>query len=366
MYTESDLIAVAKRENNKKRTYLIVNKLQGKHIPVSPKDSFFMFHNLAQIVKEEYLKERLLLIGFAETATAIGAELAIELDSYYIQTTRENIRDVDYLFFTEDHSHAMEQKLVRNDIEHVLDLVDRVIFVEDEVTTGNTILNIINIIEKKYPKKVAFSVASLLNGMDQQALSQYQQRNIKVHYLLACHMDYTRLVETYQQNGIFYKKQQKPFSYPIQELCISGYKDARRLIKGEEYLSICEYLWGELSKHFDISDIGHNILVLGTEEFMFPALFFGRKIEETGRAVKCHASTRSPIMVSTEPNYPLYKRYELESMYEEGRKIFLYNLESYDQVFIITDAKIPTRAGVSTLIHALVSCGNKRITLVKL
>ena len=36
MYTEKDLIAVAGRENNKKRNYLIVNKLQAKHIPVNP------------------------------------------------------------------------------------------------------------------------------------------------------------------------------------------------------------------------------------------------------------------------------------------------------------------------------------------
>ena len=36
MYTEQDLIKIAKRQNNKKRNYLIVNKLQGKHIPVIP------------------------------------------------------------------------------------------------------------------------------------------------------------------------------------------------------------------------------------------------------------------------------------------------------------------------------------------
>ena len=30
------LITIAKRENNTKRSYLYVNPLQGKHIPVSP------------------------------------------------------------------------------------------------------------------------------------------------------------------------------------------------------------------------------------------------------------------------------------------------------------------------------------------
>ena len=36
MYTECELVRIAKRENNRKRNYLVVNPLQGKHIPVSP------------------------------------------------------------------------------------------------------------------------------------------------------------------------------------------------------------------------------------------------------------------------------------------------------------------------------------------
>ena len=52
-------------------------------------------------------------MGFAETATAIGARLAVRLHAYYIQTTREQIPGVSYLYFTEAHSHAAEQKLVK-------------------------------------------------------------------------------------------------------------------------------------------------------------------------------------------------------------------------------------------------------------
>ena len=47
MYTEQDLIKIAKRENNKKRPYLIVNKLQAKHIPTAPSQAFKMFDALA-------------------------------------------------------------------------------------------------------------------------------------------------------------------------------------------------------------------------------------------------------------------------------------------------------------------------------
>lgn len=101
MYTETELVKIAKRENNKKRSYLVVNRLQGKHIPVSPKEAFQMFGELAELINKSYPTEKLLLIGFAETATAIGAALAGELDCYYIQTTRENIENVDYLYFSE-------------------------------------------------------------------------------------------------------------------------------------------------------------------------------------------------------------------------------------------------------------------------
>lgn len=150
MYLESDLVRIGKRENNKKRNYLVVNRLQGKHIPVLPSEALSMFDALAEIIEKEYSGEKLLLIGFAETATAIGAEAAIKLGAQYIQTTRETVHGVSYLFFSESHSHATEQKLVREDIDKFVGGVDRIIFIEDEVTTGNTILNIVNIMEDRY------------------------------------------------------------------------------------------------------------------------------------------------------------------------------------------------------------------------
>ncbi|MDE7043793.1 MAG: phosphoribosyltransferase domain-containing protein, partial [Acetatifactor sp.] len=51
MYTESDLVKIAKRENNKKRNYLVVNPLQGKHIPVSPGMELQVFSEHAALMK---------------------------------------------------------------------------------------------------------------------------------------------------------------------------------------------------------------------------------------------------------------------------------------------------------------------------
>jgi hypothetical protein len=89
MYTEEDLVGIAQRENNNKRKYLVVNKLQGKHVPVVPSEAMKLFDSFAGIVYHTYQWEKLLLVGFAETATAIGAALATKMDCFYIQTTRE-------------------------------------------------------------------------------------------------------------------------------------------------------------------------------------------------------------------------------------------------------------------------------------
>jgi len=95
----TDLIRIAKREHNKKRNYLVVNRLQGKHIPVQPDQALGMFAQLAERLEKRFDREKTLVIGFAETATAIGATVAIKLGAYYIQTTREEVEGAQYLYF---------------------------------------------------------------------------------------------------------------------------------------------------------------------------------------------------------------------------------------------------------------------------
>ena len=94
-YTETDFIRIAKRDNNAKRTFLLVNPLQGKHLAVSPVSALQVFKTLADLVfsNKKVNFSDTLIIGFAETATAIGAALSLfapkEYCVNYIQTTRE-------------------------------------------------------------------------------------------------------------------------------------------------------------------------------------------------------------------------------------------------------------------------------------
>ena len=43
MYREEDLVVIGKRVNNQKRSYLVIDPLQGKHIPVEPGKALGLF-----------------------------------------------------------------------------------------------------------------------------------------------------------------------------------------------------------------------------------------------------------------------------------------------------------------------------------
>ncbi len=364
-YTEQELAAVAKRENNKKRTWLVVNRLQGKHVPVSPGKALRMFDSLAELLLEEYQGERLLLIGFAETATAIGAAVAEKLGALYIQTTREQIRDVEYFYFSEQHSHATEQKLVKDDLDQVMERVDRIIFIEDEITTGNTIRNIIELLKKAYPGCAGFSAASLLNGMAKTYQEEYAKSGIRLHWLLrTCHDSYEERAADCRGDGICHGCDSSLPAVVPEEYRISGCRDARRLTDGTLYKTACRQMGREAVERLQPVR-GERILVIGTEEFMYPALVLASMLEEKTGWVRCHSTTRSPILVSSEAWYPLHERYELRSLYDRQRTTFLYDLSAYDRVCMVTDAGEEEKEGLYSLINALVSCGNERICVIR-
>lgn len=352
-YSHEDLVRVAKRQNNNKRGYLVVNPMQGKHVPVSPGKALQLFDDLAKVVENEFGEDKLLVIGFAETATAIGAQVAISLNAKYIQTTREIIPDVDYIYFSEAHSHATEQKLVKDDMDAVMKEIDRIVFVEDEVTTGNTIMNIITILRRMYSQEIQFSVLSLLNGMDESALSKYEEQGISVFYLLKTnHETYDEIANTFAGDGAYHDCKDKVSEAPFVFYNVEGKLNPRRLLDSKAYDEANQKLAQAVMGRFSF-DKSQRILVIGSEECMYPALYVGSRIEEAGCVVKCHSTTRSPIEVSSEDTYPLKARYELNSLYDRERRTFIYNLDKYDGVIIITDSELKEQEGLLSLISAL-------------
>ncbi len=376
-YQQKDLVRIAKRENNTKRSYLVVDPLQGKHVPVEPSKALNLFKSLAEKLQGKYEGERLLLIGFAETATAIGAQAAITLGTKYIQTTREVIPDARYLFFSEAHSHATEQKLVKDDIDRVINDIDRIVFIEDEVTTGNTIMNIIKIITKEYQKKIKFAVASLLNGMTEESLKIYQDEKIELHYLVKTdHSGYGAVAEQYRCDGLYICAIPENHTHESADIdvqseknmrehiiSIPGWMNARRFVDAKQYEAACRKLAETVIAETGVKQ-GERVLVIGTEEFMYPALLTGQEIEKMGCEVRSHSTTRSPIAVSTEEEYPLHCRYELRSLYDPDRKTFIYDLENYDRVIVMTDSALVSLKGLETLTYAL-RMKNENISVIR-
>lgn len=197
------LFAMAARVN-KKRSFLFVSKVLGKHIPVNPYTSLLSGAALAILLykelvpqsgqqmdkligeavrglldpnyaKEAYQKlmderlafsfpEPIKFVGFAETATALGHSMYRLFDggATYIHTTREDIPGLRPIIrFEEEHSHAVDHRCYALN-EDAFAGDGPIVLVDDEITTGKTTLNIIRDIQEHFPRK-QYVIASLLD-----------------------------------------------------------------------------------------------------------------------------------------------------------------------------------------------------------
>ena len=184
-YTAADTLRIAKRYNNPKRSYLLVNPLQAKHIPVSPAAALEMMGALGDQVAAKYPEARL-VIGFAETATAIGAAVAARLgpDCLYVHTTREAL-DGDWILFREEHSHAAEHRLCADQLADWIDRSPAIVFVDDEFSTGRTLINMVQQLRERYPRlgERRLAAASILSRVSPENQARLAEAGIAVNYI---------------------------------------------------------------------------------------------------------------------------------------------------------------------------------------
>jgi hypothetical protein len=372
---ENALLGIALRENNDKRRFLICNKLQAKHIPVSPEAALEYFGKLGNLVASGCRRdERILVVGFAETATAVGAVVAdylcqVRNDIVYCHTSREPLpREALVAEFFEEHSHAVNQAFYLNGCN--LCEFDRIVFVEDEVTTGRTILNFLAVLREKQllAKRVCITVAALVFGdidrtkfhgwnVDFYCLAKVDTYAISVsgtgENLAEKNLAMEDLAETRFYDGVY--------DAPP-EIRLPGMMNPRLGVYAAEYKARCARFAEEVVALADIR--GKNILVIGAEEFMYPALSVGAKAAESAASVRCHSTTRTPIVPLKLPNYPIRERVALKSLYDADRRTYLYNLASRDTVIVVTDAK-ESSGGERGLFEALRDYGNTDVRLVR-
>lgn len=361
-FSSEEIVRICKRKNNPKRDFLFVNPLQGKHLHVNPTKTFQLFDELVSAITDSVNPhERIIVIGFAETATAIGHYIASSLPNciYYMQTTREEIPcKKSLLEFQEEHSHATEQFLY-GDVSKLNDC-DRIIFVDDEISTGNTVLNFIREVEK-LGIHLAYGVASLLNWQDDAWAQKFKDLNIDTYFVLKGKLkDLSAKVNVKpSENNIVYP----PFIAHPKILWVKN--TASNFIKeriGAEPYNMHEFteeIYSSVSSALagNMPNSNDAVLVLGTEEYMFTPMVFAKALSEhVDVDVQFHATTRSPIETSKECKYAIRNRYPIASCYEPARNTNIYNLKKYDRVYIMTDV-IPNCKFVEDISVALTLAG---------
>ena len=344
-----DVIKMAKRHNNPKRDFLFVNTILGKHIAVQGRDALMMHRALGDKVYELFKEKgwenkKVLLVGFAETATALAQNIMFYSLKFkekfplnivgYTQTTREELPSNQYtnIAFEEEHSHATSQKLY---FDKELDY-DVVLFVEDEITTGNTILNFISQFEKHQSGK-DYAVASILNWQNDKDAKTFSEKGVEVAFLVRGKMK-TELPSFSIKEGKEYDLYQDEVNYKANLSLRNNPRLPMTVEEFSEYVTFGDNKDKEFSKLISLKDSKKKTLIIGTEENMFVPIYFAIIIDADVKA-----TTRSPIESSLENGYPISSRLKLNSAYESGRVTYLYDMDlgDYEQFVIFVEEESP-------------------------
>lgn len=341
---------LAKRENNSKRNYVIVNKLLAKHYPCSALEAERLYDKLGGMVARRFPSGNCLLICFAEASVALGEYIAgiIGWRCTVISSTRSTaniLTDCDPIYFEEEHSHASRHTLYL--AKDALNGVQHVIMLDDELTTGKTLLNLYNVIKGRMEPGADITAIALLASKESEALLKENK------VPLLCLRDF---------KGIF--DEELPQSYvadrvlqsrvPDKELNISAACNVRYGASGDIVKEEAYTLCSDLVRQLELGEVkDKQIELIGTEECCYPALITGEILERRKAKVLVHAVTRTPMLPSDSDDYPISERSKLTSLYDANCSAYLYNCAPCDIAVIITDAKNSTEHAICELCGAV-------------
>ncbi|TDC83314.1 hypothetical protein E1285_29000 [Actinomadura sp. 7K507] len=182
----TDLVGLAVRRNPR-RAHLLVSAVLGKHVPTDPRLVYGSGLLLGELVRARLRGEKpsrpgalladalrgvpgtaaglrdllrapqvpveAVVLGYAETATALGHSVADALGgAYYLHSTRRPVAGFAmYGGFEEEHSHATSHLLLPAD-SAAFDRDVPVVLVDDELSTGRTVLNTIEALHAVRPR----------------------------------------------------------------------------------------------------------------------------------------------------------------------------------------------------------------------
>ncbi len=357
---------LAKRENNPKRDFIIMNTRQAKHYPSDPSSSLELMEQLGRKLAQDGRAEKnTVIIGFAETATAVAAAAAgFFRDCFFITTTREELPDwTTSIAFEEAHSHAKRHTLCVRD-EDIFRRAAQVILVDDEFTTGNTVVNLIKALDGCLAPDCALYAAAL--AASEESLANLREAGI-IPITLARLEDMTNraVPESFSPDRDI---QPRDFGELLHRNAIF---DQRLGAPADMYLFECHWICTQIAEEFP-GDPEKTVEIVGTEEFCYPPLLLGKMLSGRFKRVVVHCVTRSPMLPHERDNrdafaqpepgeYPLVNRAALKSLYDPDRRVFLYNTRPCDLSIILTDAESPGEDALKELCGAV---GGKEVRVI--
>lgn len=379
-----DLFLMAARIN-KKRSFLFVSKVLGKHIPILPAKGIQVgqllaarymevvqketIHNLEALISEfkndraggcdaPFIakKHNPIVVGFAETATALGHAFFEAFEGAdFFHTTREFLQEVEATFnFEEEHSHATSHRAYIK--RGLLESGREIIFVDDELTTGKTTLNIIRSIHQKFPRN-SYTVVSILDWRSEENVSRFykleQELGVTINTVNLVKGTVTPMGEAtltleesteeippeiYQQ--ISYYSIQNPAPVTLGRNNGEPYTlfTGRFGLSSEENKMATSWM-KEAGAQLKATRVGGRSLVLGTGEFMYIPMKIASFM---GEHVFYHSTTRSPVYPADKEMYGIKNRFTFPNPEDLSVQHYVYNIskEQYDEIFIFFERKV--------------------------
>ncbi|MFH8695051.1 phosphoribosyltransferase domain-containing protein [Streptomyces chartreusis] len=164
---------------NPKRAHLLVSNVLGKHVPQSPSVVYGAGFALGRRVREllgAREAARAVVLGYAETATGLGHSVADGVGlAPYLHSTRRPVAGVARAGgFEESHSHATSHLLLPED-PALLVGDGPLVLVDDEFSTGNTVLNTVRDLHERYPRRryVVVALVDMRSAADAGRLEEF-------------------------------------------------------------------------------------------------------------------------------------------------------------------------------------------------
>ncbi|MET8243172.1 phosphoribosyltransferase [Streptomyces sp. NPDC005202] len=334
------LLGLALRRNPK-RAHLLVSNVLGKHVPQSPSVVYGHGFALGRRVRDLLGAEEAgtaVVLGYAETATGLGHSVADGLGvAPYLHSTRRPVPGVAPAGgFEESHSHATSHLLLPEDPD-LLAGDGPLVLVDDEFSTGNTVLNTIRDLHARYPRKryVVVALVDMRSAADTGRLEHFAREIGARVDLVAAASGTVRLPE-----GVLEKGQELVARYESTRVPAPG-APARResvAVPGQRTrgrITRVELHWprglpdggrhGFTPAHRDrleralpamaarvaeaLPGDARRVLVLGFEELMYVPLRLARELEQiVGAEVRYSTTTRSPVLAVDDPGYAIRTR----------------------------------------------------------